>query len=56
MRIEPSSFCLVLPILFASFTSVSATDVGPGDVSGTWSLAGSPYIVLGDITVPDAAT
>lgn len=43
--------CVLLWILVAS--DAWATDVGPGDISGTWSLAGSPYIVQGNITVPD---
>ena len=29
------------------------TDIAPGDVSGTWSPAGSPYFVLGDIQVAE---
>lgn len=33
-----------------------ATDVGPGPVSGTWTQAGSPYVVLGHITVPGGET
>ncbi len=30
----------------------SATDIPPGDVSGVWTLAGSPYVILGDVAVP----
>ena len=33
-----------------------ATDVNPGPVSGTWTAAGSPYVVLGHIEVPDGET
>jgi parallel beta-helix repeat protein len=29
------------------------TQVGPGDVSGVWSAAGSPYLVVGNIQVPE---
>lgn len=36
--------------------TAAATDVDPGPVSGTWSASGSPYIVLGHITVPDGET
>lgn len=32
------------------------TTLAGGDVSGTWTLAGSPYRVEGDITVPAGAT
>lgn len=32
------------------------TDVAAGNVSGTWTLANSPYHVLGEITVPDGQT
>ena len=28
------------------------TDIPGGDVSGTWSSAGSPYLIQGDITIP----
>ena len=30
----------------------AATLVPGGNVSGTWDAAGSPYLVMGDITVP----
>jgi parallel beta-helix repeat protein len=33
-------------------SNAGATDVPGGPVSGTWNAAGSPYNVLGDITVP----
>ncbi len=32
------------------------TQVLPGDVSGHWTMAGHPYIVTGDITIPDGQT
>ncbi|MDA3812754.1 MAG: right-handed parallel beta-helix repeat-containing protein [Candidatus Cloacimonetes bacterium] len=44
------SFCLLLLII-----SASATDV-LGNQSGTWNLAGSPYNVVGEITVPTNET
>ncbi|HPR18088.1 MAG TPA: right-handed parallel beta-helix repeat-containing protein [Candidatus Cloacimonadota bacterium] len=42
--------CLLL-ITFSLF----ATDVS-GNQSGTWNLAGSPYHIVGEITVPDGQT
>ncbi len=49
MRQAPVTILLIL----ATFQfSNSQTFVLPGDVSGTWKLTGSPYLVQGDITVP----
>ena len=42
--------------LLAAAAPALATDVGPGPVFGTWTDAGSPYIVLGHITVPHGET
>ncbi len=39
---------LVLGII----STADATDVPGGNVSGTWTAAGSPYNILGDVTVP----
>jgi len=35
---------------------VDGTTVGAGSVSGLWSLAGSPYLIDGDITIPAGET
>jgi hypothetical protein len=43
-------------LLTVTGTSLSQTSISPGDVSGTWMLTGSPYLVQGDITVPDDST
>ncbi len=45
-----------LIVLFSLQTGYCQTDVPAGDVSGTWSLANSPYQVNGDITIPDGQT
>lgn len=37
-------------------TSFPQTTISPGDVSGIWTLAGSPYNVTGDITIPNGTT
>ena len=46
----------VLVLVVASFSVpvlVSASTAIPGgDVSGTWTMDGSPYLIGGDITVP----
>lgn len=38
--------------MLALVPASEATDVPPGNVSGTWDLGGSPYVILGDVTVP----
>jgi len=45
---------LAFLMLFASI--LHATDVPGGNVSGTWTLANSPYIVNGDITIQGGNT
>ncbi len=37
-------------------TRAYTTEVASGSVSGTWNMAGSPYFVSGDITVPAGQT
>jgi len=53
MRSILKGFILLLTV---TGTSLSQTSVSPGDVSGTWMSAGSPYLVQGDITVPSDST
>ncbi len=43
-------FILSTVILFAD------TVIQPGDVSGNWSEANSPYLIEGEITIPDGET
>ncbi|MGD8794451.1 MAG: hypothetical protein PVF47_18010, partial [Anaerolineae bacterium] len=49
---------LVLPALGAVPRAVAqtGTPVPGGNVSGTWTTAGSPYLIEGDVTVPAGAT
>jgi parallel beta-helix repeat protein len=42
-------------VLLALSTAACATDVF-GDVWGEWNLAGSPYYVMGDVSVPQDST
>jgi parallel beta-helix repeat protein len=42
-------------LIFYSFPSAQTT-VPAGSVSGTWTLAGSPYLVQGAIMIPNEAT
>jgi hypothetical protein len=44
---------LIQGFLFLSFAQ---TNIPPGDVYGTWGITGSPYNILGDITIPDDST
>jgi hypothetical protein len=43
-------------VFFSSQTGYCQTDIPAGDVSGTWSLANSPYHINGNITIPDEQT
>jgi|GEM_PF-6205965 len=53
---------LLLSIFLASLASIPGSDlivsfasadtIPSGDVSGTWTMAGSPYYINGDINVP----
>jgi len=53
MRSTVKTFALILGTFQLTF---SQTSVLPGNVSGTWRLTGSPYLVQGDITVPNDST
>jgi hypothetical protein len=46
-------FLIIISFLF--FTSISATDVS-GNQFGTWNLTGSPYNMIGNITIPTNET
>ena len=51
--------CLILLpllILASSAAVFASTVVPPGEVSGTWSVAGSPYVVQGDVEIPAGDT
>ena len=44
---------LILSFLFASVIASAQTIIREGEVSGNWSLAYSPYLIQGDIYVPE---
>jgi PKD repeat protein len=48
------SLGLTVPVLAAPLAA--ATTIPSGDVSGTWDVTGSPYLIDGDITVPAGQT
>ncbi len=50
-----SLHCLFTVLLF-SIAGFSQTNIPPGNVSGTWTAAGSPYLVQGHITLPVASS
>jgi uncharacterized repeat protein (TIGR01451 family) len=54
---QPKWFILLflLDLAFSAVVSASTT-VPPGEVSGTWSVAGSPYLVQGDVEIPAGDT
>ena len=55
LRIVSISLFTLLFAIAAGIPAADATDVS-GSQSGTWNLAGSPYVVTGDVTVPNAQT
>ncbi|HSL89557.1 MAG TPA: T9SS type A sorting domain-containing protein [Ignavibacteriaceae bacterium] len=50
-----TSYTFLITILLIT-TSFTQTNIPPGDVSGTWTLSGSPYNVTGDITISNGET
>ncbi len=56
MRINKLPFYLCLIVFFSSTLLFSQTVVPGGDVYGNWTSGGSPYQVMGDITIPNDST
>ncbi|GAF97593.1 unnamed protein product, partial [marine sediment metagenome] len=44
---------LLFTLLIVITSSYAQTPVPPGNVSGTWTPAGSPYQINGEITIPN---
>ena len=54
---QPKWFILLSLLILAYSVAVSAsTTVPAGEVSGTWSVEGAPYVVQGDVEIPDGET
>ena len=47
---------LIVFILFFPIIVYSQTIIPGGDISGTWTLAGSPYLIEGDVNIDDLDT
>jgi len=47
---------LSLIAVFFSIAIYSQTPVPPGPISGTWTLAGSPYLIMGETTIDSGTT
>jgi hypothetical protein len=47
---------IVSLILFPATSAISQTYIIGGDVSGAWSLVGSPYYIQGEISIPNSET
>jgi hypothetical protein len=53
------SLCFLLLLIFSQIESrytYAQTNIPVGDVSGTWTIANSPYYVNGEITIPNDST
>ena len=47
---------LIIAFIFSMMAMMAQTPIPGGDVYGNWTLAGSPYLIEGDITVPADCT
>jgi hypothetical protein len=50
------NFTFAFILIFCSTLLFSQTTIPGGDISGTWLQSGSPYLIEGDITIPDGET
>ncbi len=48
-------FCILI-LIFCNTFLFSQTTIPAGNVSGTWDLAGSPYLIEGEIEIPNGET
>jgi len=54
MKSDHSLYLVIIFLVLNTITVLGLTNVPEGNVSGTWDLAGSPYLINGDITLPSA--
>nr|MBC8385923.1 hypothetical protein [Candidatus Cloacimonadota bacterium] len=47
---------IFISIILSSAILFAETIIQPGEVSGTWTFENSPYLIEGEITVPDGET
>jgi predicted outer membrane repeat protein len=50
------TLAVILSMIFLSFYTLSQTPVPESDVSGQWTKEGSPYLIGGEITIPQDQT
>jgi hypothetical protein len=56
MKIKSFILNFSVTMFFIPLSLLSQTVIPGGDVSGSWSIGGSPYQVMGDVTIPDDST
>ena len=47
---------LLLTAILIYTVSSASTSIPAGNISGTWTLGGSPYLIQGDVTVPSGSS
>jgi hypothetical protein len=47
---------LIFNVTFLFFNSKAATNIPGGNISGHWTLAGSPYNINGSVIIPNDST
>ena len=52
MKRTIQALCIIAAMFLISKIALAGPTIVEGDVSGTWDLAGSPYYVINDCTVP----
>jgi predicted outer membrane repeat protein len=48
--------CTLLAVAIPFVIANAQTHISPGDVYGTWSLVNSPYLIDGEVTIPNDST
>jgi hypothetical protein len=53
----PIRLVFIIPVIFFIYSNLTAqTSIPGGTVSGTWTVSGSPYHIMGSIMVPNDST